>query len=1149
MSEKITRLSAGVKANEIDLSAVSAPAPLSPEGVPAGVIGTAKSGPAFVPVTVPNSAELVSIFGDSKGDEFGPIALREWLKNANAGTYIRVLGAGDGKQKASSGIVTNAGYVVGAQQVQADGNVGNNTYAVGTEASAARAYMVGCLMSESNGSTFLSEAGVQGSSSTSQKGIKASLTNAIQLGGLPGGAEVIDLVIPSGYGADAGKTFSLKIVGGGTIGSPGANEILVQADSNAGTTADNIVLAFNGTSNNAKVKYGSNVAAGSTNGIDSITATDAGDNVTLTADIVGAIGNSITLAENGGSFAQVSLAAGSLLGGVDGNRSTPIIRGVIFAPLGINLKLKAHATHGESTVTDAAPGKTDAATAAGPQGATTGSVENGHQATLFLNGYNQDDGRSIQFSFDPDSPQYLSSVLNTDPLKIEEKGHYLYADFPVYRSQAVPTGSGGLTPANYDTPGEPIAFLMTGSASRNAGTTAAPNFENFENRYQRAFSPMFISQDMGTRHNLFKVSALSDGEGPATQFKVSIQNIKPSTDPQYSYGSFDLIVRDFNDTDQNPTILESFTNLNLDLESSRYICRIIGDEKTSFNFDDTEDSQTINIEGEYSNNSKYIRIEPSAQLKAGQIPDAAIPFGFRGHYHLQTSGSALDRLDYSGNALMASGTIADNIIQPPIPMIQKLTVGTGASAKVNSNIYWGPQFTKIQSAADPNKTFTNTTAINNFTKYFGEFRTDIANMWVGDNEGTSNSDNFGLVDADLFNLNMFALDKVKVVTGSDTKADPKKWSDAVYVRNGAIVDDPNSADKTRAIKLKDFEKVANRKYGKFTCFLQGGFNGVNIFDKEKSSLSDVAAHREFNNEASQGGVNGPTVAAYRKAIDIMATDADVDIQLLAIPGQRNLGVTDHAISAVESRFDAMYIMDLQEKDESDSVITGSLQKVNVGNTITSLKNRGLNTSFASTYFPDVIIQNPDKTTNLAVPPSVVVLGAFSKNDNLGQPWFAPAGFNRTSLETVVESTMNLRQDNLDSLYDTKINPITSFAGTNLVVWGQKTLQQASNALDRVNVRRLLIEIRRLVRDAANQIIFEPNREETLSKFRNLVNPILQNVQDNQGLTRYKVVIDTTTTTQADVENNTIRGKILLQPTKTIEFVALDFVVTNNGTEI
>jgi len=990
MSEKITRLSAGVKAREIDLSAVSAPQPASPEGVPAGVIGIANRGPAFVPVTVPNSTEFVSIFGEAKGDELGPIALREWLKNSRAGTFIRVLGAGDGKQS-SSGLVTNAGFVVGDKVVQSDGDIGNNEYANGTTQTFSRTYFIGCLMSESNGSTFFTD----------------------------------------------------------SVGSTG-----------------------------------------------------------------------------------------------DGLAST--VRGVIFAPQGVHPRLKLDSTHGSSATEDA-PTKSTTATTVGPQGSHLGSVENGHQATLFLNGFKaeRDDDVALQISFDPDSPQYLSNVLNTDPLKIEEKGHYLYADFPVYRSQAVVTGSGRITEDDYTTTGEPIAFLLTGSDSRETGSDSAPDFETFENRYQGAFSPMFISQDMGERHNLFKVTSLSDGLGSSLEFKVCIQNIKPSTDPQYEYGTFDLIVRDFNDTDNRPVILESFTGLSLDLNSEKYICRVIGDQKIRFNFEDTVDSQSIVVEGQYRNNSKYIRIEPSNQLKAGQIPDAAIPFGFRGHYHLQTSGSALS--DVHAVAGITENYIGLHSIQPPVPMIQNLTIGTSGKKKLNTSIYWGPQFTKIQDVDDPNKTFSNTSVVSNFTKYFGDYRSDVANMWVGNNEDAEVSDDFGKVSADVFNNNLFALDNVRVTTGSDTKADPKKWIDAVYVRNGNV--GTSDADKTRALKVSDFEKSSNRKFGKFTCFLQGGFDGVNIFDKEKSKLSNVAAHREFENEATQGGIDGPTVASYRKAIDIMATDADVDIKLLAIPGQRNQGVTNYAISAVESRFDSMYIMDIEEKDENDSIITGSLQKVNIENTVNNLKDRGLNTSFAATYFPDVIISHPDKPVNLTVPPSVVVLGAFSKNDTLGHPWFAPAGFNRTSLSNVIESTMNLKQENLDTLYDTKINPITSFSGTSLVIWGQKTLQQASNALDRVNVRRLLIEIRRLVRDAANRIIFEPNREETLVRFRELVDPILQNVQDNQGLTRYKVIIDTTTTTQADVENNTIRGKILLQPTKTIEFVALDFVVTNNGTEI
>ena len=144
----------------------------------------------------------------------------------------------------------------------------------------------------------------------------------------------------------------------------------------------------------------------------------------------------------------------------------------------------------------------------------------------------------------------------------------------------------------------------------------------------------------------------------------------------------------------------------------------------------------------------------------------------------------------------------------------------------------------------------------------------------------------------------------------------------------------------------------------------------------------------------------------------------------------------------------------------------------------------------------------------------------------------------------------MNRANLDTLYEVDINPITSFPNSNgVVVFGQKTLQQAQSALDRVNVRRLLIDIRRKVRSVANTIIFEPNRDSTLARFSSAVQPILARVQAQQGLDRYRVIIDSSTTTQLDVENNTVRGKIFLQPTRAVEFISLDFVVTNQGAEI
>jgi phage tail sheath protein FI len=249
-------------------------------------------------------------------------------------------------------------------------------------------------------------------------------------------------------------------------------------------------------------------------------------------------------------------------------------------------------------------------------------------------------------------------------------------------------------------------------------------------------------------------------------------------------------------------------------------------------------------------------------------------------------------------------------------------------------------------------------------------------------------------------------------------------------------------------------------------------------------------------------------------------------------------------------------MDIEETNNAGVVLTGS-GVVSVKKTVDNFKNRGLDSSFAAAYFPDVTKtvltttigrSNSVEENLITVPPSVVALGAFSYNDAVAHPWFAPAGFTRGALEAVESATIRFNRNNLDDVYDADINPLTAFPGTGVVIWGQKTLLQNSSALDRVNVRRLLIDIRRSVRNVANTLLFEPNRQETLDRFNSLVNPILQRVQEQGGVDRYKVIIDTTTTTQADVENNTIRGKIFLQPTRAVEFVALDFVVTNAGAE-
>jgi phage tail sheath protein FI len=836
-------------------------------------------------------------------------------------------------------------------------------------------------------------------------------------------------------------------------------------------------------------------------------------------------------------------------------QAVPIIRGVLLAASGVVPKLSS-SFFGNNSYSAAASNSS-------VRGLLTGTVGEGQGFVLILNGHKHTRQYSafITASFDVDSPTYFANKLNTDPLQFEKAGHLLYTHYDIHPALAVVTGTGVHTAGAYETRSTNIgytgdaqrselAFILSSSLTHNSGSTTIPNFEGFEERFNTAFSPFVVSQTIGGYpRDLFRVFALDDGEAANTRVKISIDNItKPTSNT--IYGTFDLVVRSFYDTDEQPAVLEQFRGLTLDPNSTNYVARRIGDRHTYFDLDRANLAQKIVVNGDYDNASRYIRVEVSDALRNEEIPEYALPFGFRGHHHLVTSGSSIFTVGAGVDfvAEKAQTTFLPAAVTPPVPFRESLVVGAGTRKTASSKFYWGVQFNRKTSIDQPNIANSADTTIDSFTRYFADYHTNFQAPWVGNNNGAADASGT-VYDSDRFNNNFFSLERIRVVTGSDTYADSRisSWVSASYVRNGVIAVD--AANKTRALSVNDLTVSANRPYAKFTFFLQGGFDGVNIFDAQKSSLTNLAAKREMDDVSNQGGTSGPTVSAYRKAVDTLTNKSDVDIQLLAVPGMRHTSITDYAISAVENRFDALYIMDIEEKDVDNLVVTSSLQNVSVTNTTTNFRSRALDSSFAAAYFPDVNMRISGDGLVAKVPPSVAVLGAYSQNDRLAYSWFAPAGMTRGTLPTVESITVDLSRDNLDTLYDGKINPLTDFPGTGVIVWGQKTLLATESALDRVNVRRLLIEIRRQVRAVANTILFEPNRESTLAAFRARVNPILQRVQEASGVVRYRVQIDTTTTTQADVENNTIRGKIYLQPTRTAEFVALDFVVTNTGATI
>ena len=321
---------------------------------------------------------------------------------------------------------------------------------------------------------------------------------------------------------------------------------------------------------------------------------------------------------------------------------------------------------------------------------------------------------------------------------------------------------------------------------------------------------------------------------------------------------------------------------------------------------------------------------------------------------------------------------------------------------------------------------------------------------------------------------------------------------------------------------------------KFSMPLQWGFDGVNPavpVHTGANIASDGTNTQGF--DCSTSSTNGTT--SYKRAIDCVSNPDEFDINLLALPGVihgLHSAVTNHAISKIESRADALYIMDATA----------------IGDTIDTVKStvKSLDTNYAAVYYPWVKIVDRNTDRPVWVPPSVVLPGVISYTDQVAHEWFAPAGLNRGGLTTVLEAKTRLTHAERDDLYENRINPIASFPGQGVVVFGQKTLQSKPSALDRINVRRLLIALRKFIASTSRYLVFEQNSSATRNRFMNVVNPYLEQVQQNSGLSAFRVVMDDSNNTPDVVDRNQLVGQIFIQPTRTAEFIVLDFVVQPTG---
>ena len=577
--------------------------------------------------------------------------------------------------------------------------------------------------------------------------------------------------------------------------------------------------------------------------------------------------------------------------------------------------------------------------------------------------------------------------------------------------------------------------------------------QDFSNDVQHATTPWIQSQLIsGERHNLFKVHTLGDGTNYNQEFKISIFNVKAAgTSNATDYATFSVAVRKFTDTDKRKVVLETFNNVNLDPASPNYIARVIGDMNITI---DANGKMTMN--GDYANNSKYIRVEV-----AEGFPITAGPFAHDKYYNPIYVGSSLESLV---PAVLFSTGSGDNNGSKSVSF-SGIDLES-AVVKVDNGNYLAP--IPASATQGGNTVFS--------------FDADI-------NIHSSGSSAAGVRDNINFNFGF-------ELTGS---------------------------------KATDVNKR------QFTVGFQSGFDGITptVEIARADSSANFSAGNSQGFDLSTSTASGSV--AYVKAINAVSNPDDFDINLVSAPGvvrRLHSYVFDKIVDMVEDRSDAFFIGDITDYNDTIDQATTQAELVD--------------SNYVGVYYPWVktIDSNTNKLTT--VPPSTLLPGIYAANDRVAAEWFAPAGLNRGGIVGAVSVLNRLTHAERDTLYEGKVNPIAQFPGEGIVAFGQKTLQDKASALDRINVRRLLIKVKKFVASTSRYLVFEQNTAQTRGRFINTVQPYLEGVQQRQGLYAFRVVMDETNNTPDVIDRNILAGQIFLQPTKTAEFIVIDFNILPTG---
>jgi len=749
------------------------------------------------------------------------------------------------------------------------------------------------------------------------------------------------------------------------------------------------------------------------------------------------------------------------------------------------------------------------------------------------------------FNFSRTSDKYIRKVFNTNPQNVNSTisstttTYWLGQTYERFLADTVASSSSGTLFGM-------IVPLLSGTI----------NVSDNRGAYIESKTGWIISQDLTTAHGsfdaedqqkLFRLVARNAGTEMCRKFKVSISNIRTAqvSDDIDPFGTFDVEIRSASDTDNAPQIIERFTGCNLNPNSLDYVARRIGDKYQTW----SQTEKRFRYYGNFDNVSKYVRVDMNTDVGEGKVSSKCLPFGnfgpvrFRRFSYIsgatafgpfgqdvfttqdgQTMVSVANASSvYGGTAESTSfvnvgtpGGVANltdftgSFLFPSLPLRVSASDG-GLSDPTNA--YFGVQNTQTKTSTSRDEDYID------YVRALGASPGgDIDNFTADNTTGTEYS-------------HVFTMDDL-VLTGSTYTL--------AYYSSGSRVGGTSWTKVSGAQNL-----LETKGYDRFTLPIFGGFNGLDIKEVEP-----------FRNTKLDGGASVSNYAYHtiERAIDSVSDPEEFECNLMTVPNLQNETLTAKLIKTCEDRADALAIIDLNGDYvlSSEGTSAETSRAPNVDTTITNLRARGLNSSYGCCFFPYVRIRDNINGAILDCPPSVVALGTFANSQAASKLWFAPAGFNRGGLSQgaagipVVGVKQRLNSKDRDKLYAANINPIATFPSEGIVVFGQKTLQVTPSALDRINVRRLLIYVKKEISRIAATILFDQNVEVTWARFRSKADTFLGSVKAGLGLTEYKVILDSTTTTPDLIDRNAVYAKIFLKPSRAIEFIAIDFVITRTG---